>query len=237
MQCAVALCRLADVRDHWRVKWSTAVGQLRRLAEQCQDLADSPSSLNVLRATQVWAVGEVLGVPRDLDWVRAAVCVDLPAEDVPWMCLPEGAEYWADVTRASKHPVAIWWRSSRAPVWNHRVVRPVLVWEATSGIREESMAALRAGNGGLAGLAPASKEDFVTRMDDELQVSLAELRLRTHEYESEHTTRLGVRGDRLYTAASGYLDVLTAMNACPAPDASTVGIEGQAAPAMKAATT
>ena len=40
--------------------------------------------------------------------------------------------------------------------------------------------------------------------------SLAELERRTEEYDSQHLTRLGVRGDALYAAARGYLDVLAA---------------------------
>lgn len=193
------------------MKWSTAVGHVRRLAEQCQDFAERPSSLHRLGVTELWAVGEVLGAPRELDWVTAAVRVDLPVEDVPWMCRPVGADYWADLTRASKNPVGIWWRSSHAPVWNHRIVRPLLVWDAAEGIREDSMGALRDGTGSSAGLAPPTQEEFVARMNDEVRTSLAELRRRTQEYETDHTTRLGVRGDQLHAAAQGYLDVLSAM--------------------------
>jgi hypothetical protein len=87
----------------------------------------------------------------------------------------------------------------------------LLVWDVAAGIREDSMAALRDGRGSSVGMAPPSREVFVTRMNDELRTSLAELRRRTEEYETDHTTRLGVRGDQLHAAAQGYLDVLSAM--------------------------
>ncbi len=192
------------------MKWSTAVGHVRRLAEQCAEMAELPSSLRLLRVTELWAVGDVLGAPRDLDWVTAAVCVDLPVGQVPWMCRPVGADRWAEMTRASKNPVGVWWRSTHAPVWNHQIVRPVLIWDQVAGIREEALTAIREGRGSAAGLAAPSEEECVARMDEELQTSLAELQCRTGEYETEHTTRLGVRADALFAAAQGYLDVLAA---------------------------
>jgi hypothetical protein len=32
--------------------------------------------------------------------------------------------------RLNKNPVHAYWRSAHAPVWNHEVVRPVLLWDA-----------------------------------------------------------------------------------------------------------
>jgi hypothetical protein len=200
-------------------------------------MAERSPSPSLIRVTELWAVGDVLGAPRDLEWAMAAVCVDLPVEAVPWMCRPDGADYWADLTRASKNPVGIWWRSSHAPVWNHRIVGPLLVWDETAGIRDDALLALREGRGGAAGMQPPSGEEFVARMDDELQNSLAELQRRTREYESDHTTRLGVRGDHLHAAAQGYLDVLAAMQPEDQPRGTDTTAVDQAAPAMKAATT
>ena len=193
------------------MKWTTAVGHVRRLAEQCAEVSQLPSNLRLLRVTELWAFGDVLGAPRELEWAAAAVRVDLPVEAVPWMCRPDGTDLWADLTRASKNPVGIWWRSSLAPVWNHRIVRPLLVWDEAVGIHENALVALQEGRGAAVSMAPPSQEEFVSRMDEELQNSLAALQRRTQEYESDHTTRLGVRGDQLHAAALGYLDVLAAM--------------------------
>jgi hypothetical protein len=173
-------------------------------------MAEGPSSLRPLRVDELWAVGDVLGEPRDVTWVTAVLCVDLPAVDVPWLCRPQGADLWADLTRTSKNPVDVWWRSTRAPVWNHRITRPLMIWSRAGGIREDALTSIREGRGAAAGIPDPSKDEFVARMDNELQTSLAELQRRTEQYETEHTSRLGVRADALFAAAYGYLDVLAA---------------------------
>jgi hypothetical protein len=202
------------------MKWLTAVGQVYRLAEQCSDKASRPADPGLLRVRELWAYDEILGTCRDLDWVSAALSVDLPVGEVPWLCRPVGADLWADLTRASKNPVGIQWRSVHAPVWNHRITGPVLVWDADDGVREDAMTALREGRGSSVASAAPSEEEFMARMDDELTVSLAELTRRTREYESEYTTRLGIRADALHAAAQGYLDVLAAHPRDPGRDES-----------------
>jgi hypothetical protein len=192
------------------MKWSTAVGHVSRLAEQCAEMADLPAHLRVLKVDEMWVYGDVLGPQRDLEWASAALCVDLPIDEVPWLCRPAGADRWAEMTRASKNPVGILWRSIHAPVWNHRVLRPVLVWDRAGGVRESAITAIRQGHGAAVGVAAPSEEEFVARIDDELRVSLHELQRRIRDYDTEHTTRLGVRADALYAAAVGYLDVLDA---------------------------
>jgi hypothetical protein len=122
------------------MKWSTAVGHVRRLAEQCAEMAELPASYQALPVSALWAVGDVLGTPRDLDWVKVALIVDLPVSEIPWFSTPDGAERWSEATRLSKNPVGVWWRSAHAPVWNHRIVRPVLIWDTVSGMREDALA-------------------------------------------------------------------------------------------------
>ena len=39
---------------------------------------------------QLWAVGEVLGPPQDLEWITVALSVDLPVAEVPWWTVPLG---------------------------------------------------------------------------------------------------------------------------------------------------
>ena len=216
--CTVHLADVSRVRDPAGVKWSTAVGHVRRLAEKCAEMADLPPRVHTLRVDEMWAFGDILGSPRDLDWASAALRVDLPADEVPWLSRPVGAELWTDLTRASKNPVGIWWRSAHAPVWNHRIVGPLLVWDRAQGIRDDAVTALREGQGAAAGIALPAEEEYMARMDDELRVSLAELRRRTREYDTERTTRLGIRADALYTAAEGYLTVLDGQSRHAADD-------------------
>jgi hypothetical protein len=192
------------------VKWSTAATQLGALAEQCERFASPRSALIPLRVTQLWAVGDVLGRPRDLDRVTVAFGVDVPPELVPWWCRPEGARWWADMTRLSKNPVRAWWRSTQVPIWNHRIIGPVLIWDDSAGAHAEALTAIRDGRGAAAGLEEPSQEEYVARMSAEQQISLIELQRRTHEYETDRTARLGVRADALFAAAQGYLDVLAA---------------------------
>ena len=192
------------------MKWATSVRHLELAAEACGRMAELPPSLVGLRVMQLWAVGEVLGPPQDLEWITVALSVDLPVAEVPWWTVPLGGDAWVEMTRLSKYPVARWWRSEHAPVWNHRIVRPVLVWDEAHGVDDEAIAAVQEGRGESRGVAEPPREDFVSRMEDELAVSLAELQRRTEEYDTHPTTRLGTRADALYAAARGYLDVLAA---------------------------
>ena len=192
------------------MKWATSVRHLELAAEACSRMAELPPSLVGLRVVQLWAVGEVLGPPQDLEWITVALSVDLPVAEVPWWTVPLGGDAWVETTRLSKYPVLTWWRSAHAPVWNHRIVRPVLVWDEAHGVDDEAIAAVREGRGASRGVAEPTMEDFVSRMEDDLAVSLAELQRRTEEYATHPTTRLGTRADALYAAARGYLDVLAA---------------------------
>ena len=118
---------------------------VHHLTELVRQAAELPSSFSRLRVVELWAVGELLGAPRDLDTIEVAVVVDLP--EVPWLTEPVGAEHWANATRASRNPIVLFWRSATAPVWNHRIERPVLVWSAAGGTVEEARAALADGTG------------------------------------------------------------------------------------------
>lgn len=200
------------------MKWSTAVGHVQRLAEQCTVMADRAGDSPLPNVRELWVYGEILGPPRDLTWVSAAAGVDLPPDEVPWLCRPPGTDLWSDLTRASKNPVALLWRSVYAPVWNHHIDRPVLVWDAADGLRSHAFDALRGGRGGSVRADGPTPEEYEARMDEELRISLAELVRRTREYETEHTTRLGVRADALHDAARGYLDVLAARPRSPEVD-------------------
>jgi len=70
-----------------------------------------------------YAVGGLIGsvsAPKMLKGgsVGRALIVDLPVGEVPWFCLPDGAEQWSEATRLSKNPVSAWWRSAWViPAW------------------------------------------------------------------------------------------------------------------------
>ena len=200
-----------------RVKWSRAVHHLETLATTCAEMADRPRSIFPLRVVQLWAVGDLLGAPRDLERIRVALAVDLPVDAVPWLGEPAGAQHWAGATRLTKNPVVPLWRSINAPIWNHFVERPVLAWDTTNGVAEEAIAALRDGRGeSIRPPAPTAAE-LQARLADELRVSLAALRDRSRRYDDKRWApgKLEPVADALWLATDGYLDVLAAAQHAP----------------------
>jgi hypothetical protein len=196
-----------------RVKWTRAVHHVRELGDKCAELAGKPPSLFPLRVVQLWAFGDILDAPRDLDWVQVALAVDLPAEDVPWLSEPVGAEHWANATRMSKNPLAAWWRSAHAPIWNHRVERPALVWDIDSGVAEETIAAIQDGRAEEVRSAAPTPDELGNRLDDELAGCLKALHQRTQLYEERRWSpgKLTPVADALWRSSDGYLDVLDAV--------------------------
>ena len=178
-------------------------------------MATRLASIFPLRVTQMWAVGEILGPPRDdVEAVTIALCVDLPPEAVAWRSEPPGARHWANATGLAKNPVVVWWRSAHAPVWNHCIERPVQVWDEANGVREEVLAALREGRGeAMRPPAPAPRL-LRARLEEELAVSRHALRACTKDYEDRRWSpgKLEPVADALWRAGDGYLDVFDALH-------------------------
>lgn len=206
-------------RRGWRrmdgMKWDRAVHHVESLAHTCADMATRPASIFALRVTQLWATGAALGPPRDLEWVDVALCVDLPVDELAWMTQPHGAEHWANATRLAKNPVVAFWRSTHAPVWNHHIERPALVWDDTDGVREDVIAALRAGDGEAVRIGGPTDEEFRVRMEQELAVSFGVLRQCTEEYTRRRWApgKIQPVADALWRASEGYVDVKAALDA------------------------
>jgi hypothetical protein len=195
------------------MKWERAVHHVESLAQACADMATRPPSIFPLRVTELWVVGDLLGLPRDLETVTVALSVDLPVDEVPWWSEPPGAQHWANATRLAKNPVLPWWRSAHAPVWNHRIDRPALVWDDANGVREDTLAALRDGRGESVRLEAPAPDLLRSRLDEELAVSLRALHAHTQTYEDRRWSpgKLEPVADALWRASNGYLDVLDAV--------------------------
>jgi hypothetical protein len=202
-----------------RVKWSRAVRHVGELAAKCGELASMPRTIHPLRVMRLWAVGDVLGEPRDLERVTVALAVDLPVDDVPWLGEPHGAEHWAHATRMAKNPIMPFWRSAHAPVWNHHIDRPALVWDSVDGTAEETLAALADGRGGQVRLPAPGADELRARLRDELAVSLRALRRHTRAYEDKRwgPGKLTPVSDALWRGSDGYLDVLDAVDRVTPP--------------------
>lgn len=192
------------------VKWTRAVQHLTDLAEKCAERAGLPDSIRGLPVVELWAFGDILGTPRDLEWVSVAVAVDLP--EVPWLSLPQGAEHWSNATRMTQNPISGFWRSVHAPIWNHFIDRPAPIWSAGTGVAVETIDAIREGEANRFRLAEPSTQDVHKRLNDELAVSLRALREQTRTYDDRRWKpgKLTPVADALWRAADGYVDILDA---------------------------
>ncbi|ASO21292.1 hypothetical protein FHR81_002262 [Actinoalloteichus hoggarensis] len=197
------------------MKWTRAVWHLENLAESCADMAARPKSIFPLRVEQLWVFGDVLGAERDLDEVSVALAVDLPADAIPWLDEPSGAQHWGSAVRLPQSPIVARWRSVHAPVWNHRIDRPALLWDSADGIAEETLAALRDGRGESVRTAAVPAEAMRARLDAELALSLHALRDRGDAYADRRWKpgKLEPVADALWRVGAGYLDVLEAVQA------------------------
>jgi hypothetical protein len=204
--------------DDGSMKWSRAVHHLEELAHVCADMAGRPATIFPLRVTALWAFGNVLNSRDDLDWLSVVLAVDLPLEEVAWFCPPAGADHWSQATRLSKNPVMAMWRSTQAPLWNHRIRRPLLIWDE-HGIRDESgdrsvdaLSAVRDGTAETLRLPEPTPGEMASRLEAELAVSTRALKSTTAAYEQRRFSpgKLEPVADALWRASAGYLDVLAA---------------------------
>ncbi|GAA3431342.1 DUF7711 family protein [Kutzneria kofuensis] len=190
------------------MKWSRGVHHLEELARRC----DTPSPVPMLPVVGLWAFGDLLGEPCDLDRVQVAVVVDLPAADVPWLDIPQGGQHWAQAVRL-REPLVPYWRSAALPVWNHHISRPALVWDAESGIRESTLAALHDGRGTDVRADAPTPPQLRFQLDTELAISLRSLRRNHRAYDDKRWRpgKLEPVADSLWRATDGYLDLLDAI--------------------------
>lgn len=177
------------------MKWSRAIHHLEELAQTCADMASRPATIFPLRVTQLWAYGDVLTIGGsansddvsanrvNLDSLQVALTVDLPVDEVAWFCPPVGAEHWAQATRLSKNPIVALWRSTRAPVWNHHIRRPLLIWDESATLPADSLSALRNGAAEALRLPDPSPAELQARLDAELAASHRALESATARYE------------------------------------------------------
>jgi hypothetical protein len=196
------------------MRWERALHHLEQLAAACAELARSPTGIVALKVRQLWAYGDLLAAPADLNWIQVALGVDRPPAETPWRGEPKGAVQWANATRLSRIPVVAQWRSVHAPVWNHRIIRPALVWDDVDGLRAAVLAAIRAGDGESVREAAPDDTAYGERMAEELRISAAALRAATADYEDRRWRpgKLEPVADALWRAADGYLDVRAALD-------------------------
>lgn len=202
------------------MRWSRAVHHLEELADDCARMAEMPTDIFPLHVTALWAYGNVLTSRDDLDWVSVVLAVDVPVDDVPWFCPPLGSEHWFQATGLSKKPVVAMWRSTRAPLWNHSIRGPLLIWDESARMETDALAALRDGTADALRLPEPRPAELAARLEAELAVSVRAMEFATAAYDERRFRPGKIRpvADALWNASAGYLDVL---RSCDPPRAQT----------------
>jgi hypothetical protein len=195
------------------MRWSRAVHHLKELTHVCADMARRPATIFPLRVTALWTFGEVLTSRDDLDFLRVVLAVDLPIDDVAWLCPPAGAEHWSRAAGLSQMPVAATWRTTRAPLWNHHIRSPLLIWDESGDAALDALSALGAGTAEPLRLPEPTPAQMASRLQDELSASLRALASTTAAYEQRRFSpgKTQPVADRLWRASAGYLDILAAV--------------------------
>lgn len=192
------------------MKYSTGVRHLEELAAAMNELPGLDSDWH---PRSLWAYGDLLDGVDSLEYARVALTIDRPPDQVPWFARPAQVEWVKEVTRLSKRPVHCMWRSARLPVWNHAIVRPLLLWDA-DGIRRDALDALRSGRGidGLR-LPDPTPDELATQLRDEAAANLAAMRAAVAQYDDNRWGRGSItrHADGLWDATAGYLDLLDAI--------------------------
>jgi len=175
-------------------------------------MAGRPVTIFPLRVTSLWTFGEVLTSRDDLDHLRIVLTVDRPVNDVAWCCPPSGAAHWSNAIGLSKNPLTAVWRSTRAPLWNHVIRRPLMIWDEPGGVATGALSALRDGTAEGLRLPEPTSGEMAVRLAAELSVSLRALKTIAATYEERRFRpgKLEPVADALWSASAGYLDVLGA---------------------------
>ena len=92
----------------------------------------------------VWASGPLLE-GDSVAGPDAVVRLDVPADELPWRVTPAAGEPLVAAVTHHRLPVSLLWRSVHAPVWNHIIVRPALLWSADGGAADKVAATLLRG--------------------------------------------------------------------------------------------
>lgn len=197
----------------------TAVRHVTQMAESCEGIGRRTAVLGSATGIEsFWVAGDLLdeGVPwraESTESVRVAACLAVPEDAVPWLGRPDVAGIVEDLAGWRNRPVVVLWRSAAAPVWNHLIERPMLLWDAQGGVRVDAVRALQAGVGMEAHRLDApSRDQLERRLADEVDTSLRHLRTATEAYDDRRWGRGPHQryADDLWAAAHGYLDLLAA---------------------------
>jgi len=194
------------------MRYETAVGRLRTIADRCQQASGLWDDEPLL--TGAYAFGAVLDRRADVDVVQVAFVLDLPPEELTWLSQPQSCVGLPRLLQIDKAPVDWYWRPKLWPVSNHLIDRPLRIWSA-DGPEVAALDALARGDAETLRVpAPTAIEARVQRAT-ELEASLAHLRAVEvayweREWRKEHRGFGVYPENHLWDAVHGYLDLLAA---------------------------
>ncbi|MDF1598059.1 MAG: hypothetical protein P1T08_18460 [Acidimicrobiia bacterium] len=206
------------------MKYSTAIGRLRQVAD---DLTDHTSSWRDSVIVEAHVFGDLLTGPDTIEVIWMAQVVDLPVEEVTWLARPAQAEATASILRFDKYPLRWWWRPTTWPVWNHAISRPVRFWSRELGPDHTTLGLLADRRlGELAVLEPADRAVYRAQLQTELEASRRHLGRVVDSYHDRDWRRdhqgFGVYPeDHLWWATQGFLELDDALQANDQPNPPT----------------
>lgn len=194
------------------MRYETAVGRLRTIADRCQQASglwdDEPFLVGA------YAFGAVLDTRADVDVVQVAFVLDLPPAELTWRAQPQSCVGLPGLLQIDKAPVDWYWRPALWPVSNHLIDRPLQIWSA-DGPDAAAMDALARGAAETLRLPAPTTAKAREQLAIELEASLAHLRrvevaYWEREWRKEHRGFGVYPENHLWDAVHGYLDLLVA---------------------------
>jgi hypothetical protein len=206
------------------VKYSTAIGRLRQVADE---LTDHTSTWGNSVIVEAHVFGDLLAGPDTIEVIWMALVVDLPVEEVTWLARPAQAEATASILRLDKYPLRWRWRPTVWPVWNHAISGPVRFWSKELGPDQTTLGLLADRRlGELAVLEPVDQAAYQAQLQTELETSRRHLGRVVDSYH-DRDWRWDHKGfgvypeDHLWWATQGFLELDDALRAIDQPTPPT----------------
>jgi hypothetical protein len=182
------------------MRYATAIGHLRLVAEACAEEAARPPLLDDDRhpyVLAVYAFGELLDLPDQPESTDVAFVVDETADTLPWGMEPPLLRWFVSRYRIDRHPIRWFARPQDLPVTDHRIRGPLRLWDVEDGIDETAFEALQARQPELHRLEDPPSDEVRAAVERHLAATRTALddaveRYWDHSWRSEH------RGDGRY---------------------------------------
>jgi hypothetical protein len=176
------------------VRYATAIDHLRLVADACAEEAQRPAAGGMSHpyVRAAYAFGEILDVPDEPDGTEVALVVDTGVDELPWGVEPPRLHAFVRAYRIDRYPIRWFPRPRDLPVADHRIVRPVRLWDLEHGIHEVAFEALRSGRPEDVRLPAPPAAELRTALERHLAVTrdaLGEVvdRYWDHDWRREHS--------------------------------------------------